>query len=195
MKYYHGSNNPNLAELSIHYTNHGAVFLTKRYASALLYAASTCRFWKYDKQEDKIIFREVAENGLEKMYKGKKCYIYTTEDVKNVEEYEHNGCKNYKTLNNVKLESKETIEDAYEKIMELYNKGEIKIWFWKDYSEEDKKQIKESIKSTICSDMVLNYTKFREDYDVLVKLYPEFALTEKQIDEIERSKLYSKICI
>lgn len=195
MKYYHGSNNPNLTELSIHYANHGAVFLTKRYASALLYAASTCRFWKYDKQEDKIIFREVAENGLEKMYKGKKCYIYTTEDVKNVEEYEYNGCKNYKTLNNVKLESKETIEDAYEKIMELYNKGEIKIWFWKDYSEEDKKQIKESIKSTICSDMVLNYTKFREDYDVLVKLFPEFALTEKQIAEIERSKLYSKICI
>lgn len=185
MKFYHGSDNPNLTELTTEFANHDAVFLTKRYGSAMLYAASTVRFWNYDKETDRIVFREVAENGLEKMYKGKECYIYTTEDIEDYEEYEHNGCKNYKTFRSVKLESKEIIHNAYDKIMELYKNGEIIVWFWKDYDEETKRSQKEKLKNTLCSDMVLNYTKFRKDYDILVKLYPEFALTQDEINKIE----------
>lgn len=188
MKYYHGSDNPNLKILTTEFANHGAVFLTKRYSSALLYAASSVRFWNYDKESDRIIFRELSENGLEKMYKGKQCYIYTTEDVEDVEEYIHCGCENYKTNNNVKLESKEVVDDAYDKIMELYNKGELMISFWKDLTAEQKEYEYNKVKNTIAADMVLNYTKYRKDYDVLVKLFPEFALTKQQIEKIKNNK-------
>lgn len=188
MKFYHGSDNPNIKELSMNYANHGAVYLTKRYEIALFYAACSVRFWNYDKENDKLIIREVCKDSLKKMYQGKQCYIYTTEDIADFEEYKHMGCKNYRTYQNVKLESKETIVDAYEKIMELYNKGELKLCLWEDYNEEQKQKQKERIKSTICSDMVLNYTKYRKDYDILVKLFPEFALTKEEIDNLENNK-------
>ena len=188
MKFLHGSDNPNLTELTTEFSNHGAVYLTKRYSSAVLYGGCSIRFWDYDKVDDKLIIREVCEDSLEKMYKGKTFYIYTTENVEDVEEYEVSGCTNYKTLHNVKLVEKEVVSDAYEKIMELYNAGELKLSFWEDLTPEQQQNQKEKLKHGMCADMKLNYIKYRKDYDVLVKLYPEFALSEQEIAEIEMKK-------
>ena len=119
MKFYHGTDNPDLKILTTDFANEGYVFLTKSYPFAVLYGGSSVRFWAFNKETGKLVIREVCEDGLKKMYKGKTFYIYTTEDIEQVEEYEYCGAKNYKTKQNVKLESKETVVDAYDKIINL----------------------------------------------------------------------------
>ena len=85
------------------------------------------------------------------------------------------------------MESKETILDAYEKIMELYNAGELELLFWKDASKEYKERTTNDIINRLCADMKLNYTNYRKDYDILVKLFPQTALKEEEIKELEKN--------
>ena len=75
MKYYHGSSDGSLKELT---TSHygGKLYVTDSYPMAIMYAGCSLRNWNYDKDRDLLILYEVCENAFEKMYKDKKCYIY-----------------------------------------------------------------------------------------------------------------------
>ena len=76
MRYYHGSRNENLKELT---TNHygGKLYITDSYPMAIMYGGCSLRNWNYDKEKDLLILYEVTEDAFNKMYKGRKCFIYT----------------------------------------------------------------------------------------------------------------------
>ncbi len=80
-KYYHGSRNGGLKELSLDKSVDGYVWLAEQYEFAILYGANSTRFWCYNNETNKLVIREVCEDSLEKMYKGKECYIYSATKV------------------------------------------------------------------------------------------------------------------
>ncbi len=129
IKYYHGSRNADLKTLCIEKPRRNYVYLTPQYEFALMYAGNSLRFWNFNFETNKLIIREVAPNSLEKLYKGKTCYIYSATEVGEFERADCNGRKAIKMKHNVDLTFEEVVPDAYEKIMQLYNQGEIEIWF------------------------------------------------------------------
>ncbi len=178
MKYYHGSRVKDLKMLSLDKSNDGYVWLAESYEFAVLYGANAVRFWKVNENNGKLIIREVAENCLEKMYKGKECYIYSAEDVGEFEQANHLGRKSIKLKHDVNLKLEEHIVDAYDKIMRLYREGRIEIWFWKDYSEDRKRKETDSLIKTFGPVMQDEHDRFPEEYDLLTDLCPELKLKD-----------------
>ncbi|MBR6778765.1 MAG: hypothetical protein IKM43_01245 [Clostridia bacterium] len=176
MKYYHGSQNGNLTKLSLDKSVDGYVYLTPDYNFAVLYAGSLLRFWKYDFEQQKLIIREVVKDGLKKMYKNKPCYIYSTEELGEHEEMDVMGRKTVRMQHDVELTDKQYIPDAYEKIIELYNQGKIIIWFWEDYSEEQKIKVKQNVIDKFKPHMEEFKEKFKPNYDLVVELFPELEI-------------------
>lgn len=178
--YYHGSRNGDIKELTIAKSNDGYVWLIEDYCFAVLYAGSSVRFWACNKDNGRLIIREMCEHGLEKMYKGVKCYIYCIEDenVGEFERYDYKGRKSIRTTHDVKVDKRIVIDDAYDEIMRLYNEGELELQLWDKRDKREREEDQKKVKDLLCKDMRLNYEKYPEDYDVLVRLFPDTALKE-----------------
>ena len=77
----------------------------------------------------------------------------------------------------VKLKEKEFVPDAYEKIMELYNKGELILWFWDEYTDEERERCVNGLHKTFTKEVMLDEkTRFPNEYDLLVKMRPEMKI-------------------
>ena len=177
MKYYHGSQNGNLTELTVEKSNDGYVYLTPDYSAAVLYGACSLRFWDFDVKANKLIIKEIAKDSFKTMYKGVPFYIYSTDDIGEFEESDVRGRKAFRMKHDVKLKEKEFVPDAYEKIMELYNKGELILHFWDDYTEEEKQQKIESLHRVFTKEVMLDEkTRFRDEYELFIKIRPEMKI-------------------
>jgi len=185
MKFYHGSDNGNLIKLTVEKSNDGYIYLTPMYPFAVLYAGNSTRFWTFDKEKQKLVIREVCKDSLKKMYKGRKCYIYSTDEISDYEESEYLGRKTFRTKKDVVLKEKEVINDAYDKIMEMYEKGEIILQFWDKLTEEQKQKERDGVVKKFSPHMKEFYLKYRKDYDELTNLFPEMSLSKDEIKEIE----------
>ena len=178
MKFYHGSNNANLKELTTdHYM--GKLYLTDSYSMAIMYGGCPLRNWNYNKEKDLLILNEVNEKAFEIMYKGKTCYIYTCEVRDAIKDETNISNHTYIVNHNVKLnEEKEIIIDAYEKILELEKEGKVKLNRWEDYSDEEKNIKKERTINHWKPHMQNEYNNFPYEYELLTKIFPELKIED-----------------
>lgn len=176
MKFYHGSNNPNLKELTTeHYM--GKLYLTDSYPMAIMYGGCPLRNWSYNKEKDLLILNEVNENAFEIMYKGKSFYVYTCEVDDALKDETNISNHTYIVKHNVKLnKEKEVILDAYEKILELEKEGKIKLNRWEDYSEEKKMTIKNNTINHWKPHMQNEFEHFPYEYELLIEMFPELKI-------------------
>lgn len=129
MKYYHGSQNPNIEKLTTDHSRDGFVYATTNRLVALTYAVK-CFPNLFSTQNGKECFYELKPNLFEKMIKGKKAYIYTLED-KNFEPVEqskmcgHQGC--FKINQDVNVVEKEEVADAYAALLKYQKSGEFSL--------------------------------------------------------------------
>lgn len=172
MLYYHGSSNGKLKKLSLKKSNDGYVYLTPSYEAALMYGACTLRFWDWDRDENKLIIREVSPNSLETMYKGKTTYIYSTEEIGEHEDVNSHGRPAVKMKHDVVLKDCEVVNDSYEKMIQLYQEGKLIIRFWSNYSEEQKQHVIEGVKNSLSKTLDIEREKFPEEYALLQKVCP-----------------------
>ena len=173
MKYYHGSPNGSLTELTTEKSNDGYVWLAEDYCFAVMYAGNPTRFWAVDEATGKLIIREVQQGALELMYKNKPCYIYTFSNVGEFEQYNHKGRKSIRLNHNIKIEEKEVIPDAYNKIIELEKQNKLIIRRWNTLTEEQQKREKENIIKTFKPVMEDEFNRFPEEYELLTTLFKE----------------------
>lgn len=189
MKYYHGSPKSDLKELTIERSNDGYVWLAENYEYAVLYGGCPVRFWRVNKTNGKLVIFEVAKDSLLRMYKGKKCYIYSTENVGEFEQFDYIGRKSIRLTHDVEIKLDEVVLDVYEKIIELYNKGIIEIDFWDNYTEEKKTKIRQNIINKFSPAMEIEKRMFPEEYEIITDLIPELKLENlkdvKQFQSIE----------
>lgn len=184
MKVYHGSRNGNLKALTTNYARRGtknAIYLTENYEVAVFYAGCSLRFWKID-ETGKLIVREQCQNGLDILYGKRPCYIYSL-NIEEIGEYEidvYHGRKSIRCFHDVDLTNAklEYIPDALEKLLQLEREGKIIIWHWENYPESVKQRIKKEILSDFASPqaMQIEYFECPDEYDLLVKMYPESAI-------------------
>ena len=167
MKYYHGSPNGNLNELTTEKSNDGYIWLAEDFCFALLYAGCPIRFWAVDKETGKLIIREVKEGSLKLMYKNKPCYIYSFTNVGEFEQYNHKGRKSIRLSHNLKTENKEYIPDAYEKILELEKQNKLIIRKWNTLTKEEQIAEKQRIIETFKPVMQDEFNRFPEEYELL----------------------------
>lgn len=171
MQFYHGSREKNLKFLSMQKANHNKIYLTDNYFLALLYAASSIRNWRM--QNDKVVFRETAENGFKILYKNQPCFIYKTEDIYDAEKTEHSSNSVYTVEHDVKLTKCEFIPDVYQKILQEAKAKNIIIERYADYNEQEKESIKKNILQTFTPEiMKAEKERFHDEYKLLLKLYP-----------------------
>lgn len=176
MKYYHGSRNDSLKELT---TDHygGKLYLTDSYEMALMYAGCSLRSWNYDKEKDLLIIIEMTEKAFDKMYKGKRCYIYTCEVDDAVKDEGNISNHTYLVSHNVLLdEGKYEIEDVYEEFLKLEKEGRIKIIRWEDFTKEQQELRNKRTIERWAPHMENEYKNYREEYDLIVSLIPELKI-------------------
>lgn len=180
MKYYHGSPNGEISKLTVEKSVDGYVWLAQDYCFALLYGANHTRFWAVDKNTNKLIIREVQPGSLELMYKNKSCYIYSTENVGEFEQFDFAGRKSIRLSHDVEIETKEYIPDAFEKIKELEKQGKLIIRYYNDMTTEQKQNEKEKIINTFKPVIKETYEKFHDDYLILSTLFEELKIENIQ---------------
>lgn len=178
--YYHGSRNGEIKELTLEKSHDGYVWLAEDYCFAVLYAGNSVRFWGINRNNGKLRIRELCENGLEKMYKGVKCYIYCVEDenVGEFERYDYKGRKSIRVQHDVKIDKRIVIDDAYDEIMRLYNEGRLELLLWNERDEKEREEDRQRTLAQLCKDMKENHEKYPEDYATLIKIFPETELKE-----------------
>ena len=184
MVYYHGSPNGDIKELTTEQSNDGYVWLAEDYSFALLYAGSPIRFWAVDKETGKLIIREVKPGSLELMYKNKLCYIYSISNVGDFEQYNFKGRKSIRLNHNVKIENKEVIPDAYDKIMELYKENKLIIRWWNSLTEEEQQVERNNVIKTFKPVMQDEFNRFPEEYKLLTELFEELKLENLENEKI-----------
>lgn len=176
MQFYHGTRNKDLKELNLdHYS--GKIYITDDHSLAFMYASSPLRFWNYDKKQNKVIFREIGKNHFKILYQGKKCYIFTC----NVDEFtKDNGRSGHTFTTNkpVQLDQPpEEIHDAYSKLMEMAEKGEVLLERWEDMSPEIQEERRKKLFNVYTpARMKEEKEKFPEAYEFLIKLFPELKI-------------------
>ena len=188
MKYYHGSPNGNLTELKTQKSNDGYIWLAEDYCFALLYAGNPVRFWAVDKESGRLIIREVQPNSLELMYKNKPCYIYSISNVGEFEQYNFKGRKSIRLNYDVKIEEKEFIPDAYEKMLELEKQGILILRRWNDLTLEQQEDEKASIIRTFKPVMQEEFNRFPDEYKLLTELFEELKLENIEKENIKGEK-------
>ena len=177
MKFYHGSPNGNLKKLTMDKANHGAIFLAEDYCFAVMYAGNGLRFW--ETQEDgKLIIREVAENGLELLYKDKPCYIYSVDEsqLKDYKKSEYLRRKTIEVTYDVDLDEVEFIPNVLEKILQLEKEGKLVVRRWETLTQEQQTKEKEGIINKFITGMQIEHDKFPEEYKLLITMFPELKL-------------------
>lgn len=179
MRYYHGSRNEFLRELTTdHYD--GKLYVTDSYPMAVMYAGCSLRNWKYDRENDLLILYEVTDKAFEKMYKGRKCYIYTCEIEDAVKDEGNISNHTFKVNHNVLLnDEKEVIDDVYEKILSLEKEGKIKLYYFSDFSKEEQDIRRQRAINNWKPHMQNEFDNYREEYELLVNLFPELDLKYK----------------
>ena len=178
MKFYHGTRDGNLKELTLNHWS-GKIFLTTDYGTAFLYGASPMRCYGFNKKTGKVIICERAKDGFKTMYSGKKCYIFSCEadDIEKIDQLPMNSI--YVSNKPVTLGEREEISDCYEKLLELGRQGAIELDLWDNHSPEEQARIKEQFFKDMQPQMADNKKRFREVYDVCVSLYPELAIQDE----------------
>lgn len=176
MRYYHGSKNPCLKELT---TDHygGKLYVTDSYEMALLYAGCSLRSWNYDRENDILYIIEMGKDAFKKMYKGKTCYIYTC-DIDDASKDNGNISSHTYTVNhNVILnEEREIIQDVYAKFLELEKDNKIKIIRWEDFSKEEQENRKRKTIERWLPHMENERIKFPDEYKLLIDIIPELKI-------------------
>ena len=183
MKFYHGSPNGNLKKLTMDKANHGAIFLAEDYCFAVMYAGCPLRFWG-TKEDGKLVIWEKAENCLEILYKNKPCYVYSV-DESNLKDYQKSEYKRRKTIevtHDVELDECEFIPDALEKILQLEREGRLYIKRWNDLTEDQKTKEKDRFIKQFAPAMQLEHDKFPEEYDLIIKMFPELKLENLNLE-------------
>ena len=179
MIFYHGTQNKDLKELTLEHSS-GKIYLTDSFEFAFMYAACPLRFWGYDKANDKLILREVVKDCFKKQFSGVKCYVFSCE----IDDFEKvNSRSNHTFLSHkiVKLNPDcEVIEDAYEKLMELFHAGRIELRFWKDYSKDEKTKVFGQFVDGFRPHLKESRENFPKEFAMLVKLNPNF---EKEVEK------------
>ncbi len=181
MKFYHGTKNKDLKELNLeHYS--GKIYITDSYYMAFLYASSPARFWDYNKEQDKVVFREVCHDHFKKQFQGKECYIFSC----NVEEYEkaesnrsgHAFITNKPVILN---QPPEYIPDAYTKLMQMAERGEVLLERWEDMTPEVQQSRVNSVLKVYTPEIMRNEKeKFPEVYEIFIKLLPKLKLKDEK---------------
>ncbi len=161
-KYYHGSKNGNLTELTTENSEDGNVYVTDNRLVALTYAVRGKPNLFLTNHKGEEVFLQFYLDLFDEMVKGKSAYIYTIEDVgfESVDQSRKCGHKHcFKANQTAKVVKKEFIEDAYTELMKYVEIGELKIvtpdkmdkeWRKKclsDFQELALKQSEEDLKS------------------------------------------------
>jgi len=177
MKFYHGSRNKDLKELT---TDHygGKVYITDSYAMALFYAGCPIRYWDFDKINDVLLINEPNLNAFDIMYKNVECYIYTCEVEDAIKDEGNRSNHTYTVNHNVKLdENKEVIKDAFAKLLELEKLGKLKLRYFKDLPVEMQKEYKEE-QLNFWKTHPIDEKEYPESYNMLIKIFPELKAEE-----------------
>lgn len=143
MQFFHGSRDGGILELTTSHSKDGYVYATSSRLVALTYVARSFPNL-FTSINDRECFLEVKSNIFEKMTKNKSGYIYLLEakDFEPVPQGPRCGHKCcYRIKENVKVVSKECIEDAYEELLKYVKSGEFKIVHEDEMPQEKKERI------------------------------------------------------
>lgn len=163
--YYHASQTPDLKVLKPNVSNHNKslVYFSKKRENVLVYLSNAIekyckevgfeysgvyhKWASYGFNKDGILkLQEYYPNATYDTYKGVSGYIYSSEDVKDIESKieipDVVVCKNQ-----VQISKCEFISDAYTAIMEAVEDGKIELIRYEDNSEEMINWIEKTIKS------------------------------------------------
>jgi len=135
MKYYHGTKDGSLKELTTSHNKDGLVYVTSDRLVALTYAIRGYPNLFTTLPTGKEAFLELVPDLFKKMVKGKSAYIYTLEDREYNEVKQNNKCGHSKCFSydkNVKVVSKEYIEDAYVEFLKYIEKGQFIVIKFED---------------------------------------------------------------
>ncbi len=130
MKYYHGSRDGNLTELTTNHTKDGHVYVTSSRLVALTYAVHSRPNLFSTDENGKECYWELKPHLFEIMTKGKSAYIYTLENKDYEPVPQSNKCGHqhcYRVQQNVKVISKEFVPDIYEELLKYAKSGELNI--------------------------------------------------------------------
>ena len=171
--YYHGSVNENLNKLeTISKCNENpeikCAYITDNYAYSLFYIRdmdiNIVTAWV--NKTGIACYEEQFENQLEVMYKNKSGYIYSCENDNEFIKSKTNGI--YYSKNNIELNNKEYIADAYESIQKQIDTGNIIVKYYKDIPNERLDMLYEKVKQKILDN------KFFDDNEKLKIFYKTY---------------------
>ena len=184
ISYYHGSRQEGLTilepNMSIHEKEY--VYLTTKKEVALIYTVNAIEsyfesnnlqkpeqfhpWYSYGFDQGVLQIEEYYENAFKETYKGKKGIIYTC-----VEPVTYNNLTNIfcaiTTIEHVKVLEEIHIDDVYEEFLRLEKRGQIKIRYYEELSDELKKNRIEGIKKSIEHFDLLN--KPNHHYSIFLK--------------------------
>ena len=165
MKYYHGSQDANIQELTTVHSKDGLVYVTSSRLVALTYAVRGYPNL-FTTSNGKEVFLELVPGIFEKMTKGKSAYIYTLENKKYSKINQNKLCGHtccYSYNKNVKVIDKEYIDDAYQEFKKYIDKGLFTIIKCEDIPNKEKK-----IKDILNQKKIINLNN-KVDYTSLLK--------------------------
>ena len=143
MVFYHGSSVGGLRELQPFLSEHGKpyIYFASKPQIALLYTVKVLpkpfSFYPYGFDKDgNVVYSEYFENAFEKIYKGKKGYLYECDHLANLENpTQINGT--YTCTEPVKPDRVTEIPDVYEYYREQQEKGKFRIKTRAEISEKE----------------------------------------------------------
>lgn len=158
--YYHGTNLEGLEELRPSKSNQGEwIYLSDLRERVLLYCANPIQIYadrKYGKgkvkvgtrmayfkinDDGKLSFREIYPNFFKDMYGGQVGYIYTFENVENLQNL---GIEHvFGSAQPIKTQNVEVIDDLYQEFLKLDKEGKIVLEKYDNYTEEEKQKLNE----------------------------------------------------
>lgn len=184
MVFYHGSNRPIENNLLLKdYREDKTIYLTDEYTMAVFYAGCGFRSWKWNEKTQKLIIIERCKDMLKKLYENKKAIIYKTENLTEFEKMEQRNGKNCFVIKDrdVKLFEIEKIDNIYQKLIDLYNKGQIEIWFWKDASYKKKVDYKKQLMKVFNQEVMKKEKELSEEcYKDIVKCFPYLRIKHEK---------------
>lgn len=142
MKFYHGSKDGSIKELSTSHSGDGKVYVTNSRLVALSYAVRGYPNLFTTLKSGKEAFLELVPDLFEKMIKGKTAYIYTLENKEYIPVIQNNKCGHtncYCCNENVSVIEKEYIKDAYVEFFKYIENGEFIVVNYKDIPNREQK--------------------------------------------------------
>lgn len=176
--YYHASKIKDLKVLKPHVSMHGKhwVYFSDKMENVLVYLSNAVEkfiFKKYKRplneykkwatygftQDGIIRLEEYYPNALEDTFKGIKAYIYTVNDLSDVNTI--NDIKNvFVVTEEIKVDGCIEIEDAYDEILKLEKQGKIAIQRYEETSEKKRNWIKQTIINEYQNSENMDYKEF-----------------------------------